>query len=907
MRQRVDNFHRKLQTIEGHTLKSASFASTSSTSDLAGEASRYQNLLYEVQDSFTPYEYYVYNVSSSEESSSLGKFYSNAAPKSGSGTYHNPFVPVSSSLTEYTNWLSDQQTSASDYDALNTDRLVNLLPEHIRDDSSNQYAIDFLDMVGEYFDYLKAYVDHAVDIHDRRDDITKGLSKDLTTFVGNSFGLQLKEGKDLVSLPRYLFGIQQTGSETPTTYSTSPEQDISKEIHKRLLSNLPYYYKSKGTKRALEGLINAYGIPSSILRIREYGGPDLPGKQITAEIKRKFARALNFDGGQKVETLWRDDTSTSRKPDTVEIRFRAKQSGSADSTEFVSQSLVEAGEKWGITLFEGLGTTPQGRLGFRISGSAGFLEASSSLLNFLDGDFWSVMLSRESASDSNDIDQTFKLTTKQYNSGKSDILYSDTATLFVCGSSGNAASASYLTSWESDENLYLGGSSDKFGAQFTGSLMEFRMWNQPLTESAFDNHVKSPQSINGNHASASFTDLALRFTLDESINHGTGSKFIKNVARGNYTPTVPYTGSAKDFADKNSYGGVNDEIKTFVPNIGASRYSTTKVRVENNELLEGRNLSYNNRAEISAFDFAPVESNKIGIYFSPSDVINEDIIESVADLDFNQYLGDPRDVQSETYRGLSTIRDSYFQKYNSPNDIWDYIRLLKFYDLSLFDMARQMVPARANATLGLLIEPNILERSKEIVTKIPEIEHIHLEDRINVWGQNDLDNPSVVSMSAEESYFEGSGSYEEIQGRFARPSLYKLSGSSDARNADYFKFSYNENSASVSTGVLKIFEEAVQPFITASRPHEHNMKREFFYSGSLNDQSASMNIYYSSSLVFTDVSNPALSINERNLFFDGCKQTKKTTTDGLSPIEITLTSPTVLVTKEPAESKLKVK
>ena len=92
----------------------------------------------------------------------------------------------------------------------------------------------------------------------------------------------------------------------------------------------------------------------------------------------------------------------------------------------------------------------------------------------------------------------------------------------------------------------------------------------------------------------------MRFTLDESINHGTGSKFIKNVARGNYTPTVPYTGSAKDFKDKNSYGGVNDEIKTFVPNIGVSRYSTTKVRVENNELLEGRNLSYNNiTSEIS--------------------------------------------------------------------------------------------------------------------------------------------------------------------------------------------------------------------------------------------------------------------------------------------------------------------
>ena len=58
----------------------------------------------------------------------------------------------------------------------------------------------------------------------------------------------------------------------------------------------------------------------------------------------------------------------------MKLDLGAKQSGSADSTEFVSQSLVESGEKWGITLFEGLGTTPQGRLGFRISGSVVFLR-----------------------------------------------------------------------------------------------------------------------------------------------------------------------------------------------------------------------------------------------------------------------------------------------------------------------------------------------------------------------------------------------------------------------------------------------------------------------------------------------------------------------------------------------------
>ena len=37
--------------------------------------------------------------------------------------------------------------------------------------------------------------------------------------------------------------------------------------------NTPYFMKTKGTTRAMKGLLNCYGIPSSILRVREYGGP----------------------------------------------------------------------------------------------------------------------------------------------------------------------------------------------------------------------------------------------------------------------------------------------------------------------------------------------------------------------------------------------------------------------------------------------------------------------------------------------------------------------------------------------------------------------------------------------------------------------------------------------------------
>ena len=45
------------------------------------------------------------------------------------------------------------------------------------------------------------------------------------------------------------------------------------------------------------------------------------------------------------------------------------------------------------------------------------------------------------------------------------------------------------------------------------------------------------------------------------------------------------------------------------------------------------------RITIPAYDKAPVDSNKLGIFFSPSAAIDEDIILSMPNLDFDQYIG----------------------------------------------------------------------------------------------------------------------------------------------------------------------------------------------------------------------------------------------------------------------------
>ena len=96
-------------------------------------------------------------------------------------------------------------------------------------------------------------------------------------------GWEVTQGNDLMILPEYLLGKEADG----TSKYESPQEQVTEEIWKRILANMPFFMKTKGTMRAMKGLLNCYGIPSSILRVREYGGPD-KGTRVTHEIKESL-------------------------------------------------------------------------------------------------------------------------------------------------------------------------------------------------------------------------------------------------------------------------------------------------------------------------------------------------------------------------------------------------------------------------------------------------------------------------------------------------------------------------------------------------------------------------------------------------------------------------------------------
>ena len=322
----------------------------------------------------------------------------------------------------------------------------------------------------------------------------------------------------------------------------------------------------------------------------------------------------------------------------------------------------------------------------------------------------------------------------------------------------------------------------------------------------------------------------------------------------------------------------------------------------------------------------PIDSNKLGVFFSPTDVINQDIIESIADLDIEEEIADPRDEKELFYRGLRTLADSYFQKYTGTNSFWDYMRLIKYYDQSIFEQIKKVTPARAKTTYGVLIEPTILERSKNIILKDESFENLQKEGEINVGlleATQSLNRP-VMSITSSRLDYEGTISeslaFEPSTYLLKSASLSSSLGFTERRyleaNVEYGSRLYMSSSRVTFTPQLSssriyspdiFFTEAVSTFVSSSREHPTLEEIEIHYttgsslgylSPRLVDQahySSSNFVAYSSSLKPARVQRPTDYISGLKRWYQGTKNTRKTTTDGQLPFIVKSSPQTAII------------
>jgi len=589
-------------------------------------------------------------------------------------------------------------------------------------------------MVAQYYDNVWLYTKDITQKYNADNRLNFGISKTLVANAIQDFGLKLYQNqfpnKDLytaflgVTPQGDIFADPSISGSLPvptgmefvdTMISASndilPLDDTNKALYKRIYHNIPYLLKTKGTLTGLRALITSYGIPDTILRISEFGGKDQVNANDYDLYFNNFNNAHLNVAENYISSSWEVNGrwfSPSNRPSTVEFRFKSEKFPPTN----LSQSLFSLYN--GSTLVSDLVLEYNGSGSLSGSYSSSIQDPSFQYTNlkwipdvtagnsasisfpFLNNDWWSVMITSGSSNG-------FELTAanKIYNGNDGTSIGYISSSLINTGS------------WTSSTKAYFATSSTHEG--FSGSLQEIRYYNTILSESVFKDYVMNPLSIEGNNINSTPDQLIFRAALGSELDTSTTSIHPKI--------TGSYSAYTQSFATNSSFyvnSGLNlkPNTETFFldqPAVGIKNRITDKIRSESDTLPSGSTLSPIRRlsqtTEASA-SYTP-NINYLEVAFSPQNEINDDIIGQLGHFNIGDYIGDPRQrFSGSLYEDLNTLSKEYFKKYIKQYNLVDFVRLIKFFDNSLFKMIKDFIPARTSLASGIVVKQHLLERNK---------------------------------------------------------------------------------------------------------------------------------------------------------------------------------------------------
>jgi hypothetical protein len=209
----------------------------------------------------------------------------------------------------------------------------------------------------------------------------------------------------------------------------------------------------------------------------------------------------------------------------------------------------------------------------------------------------------------------------------------------------------------------------------------------------------------GNHPSSSFSNVLIRLPL--------GSNDLRSFE--NFPPDELITNSSA-IAASTATTTWEEVVETHyhpTPDSVGSSMTSEKVRIDTGT-IDDDILSTTLRCEESTLDRVPQDYEDLGIFFSPTTEINEDIVYTLGGFRLDDYIGSPLPSAqtASDYTDLQVMNSYYFRKVSASYNYWEYTKLIQYIDHTLFKLIEQWVPFKANTKTGLLIEPHYLERSK---------------------------------------------------------------------------------------------------------------------------------------------------------------------------------------------------
>ena len=628
--------------------------------------------------------------------------------------------------TPGTNWYNITLELAQYQDTNNSNLLNKVLPTHITDDPNNEQFISFVNMIGQHFDIIYTYNEHILYRYLRKEDPKSGISQDLIQIATKNLGWDLSSNISDKDLWEYALGLN---NENDAKYNilgekyNKTEEERTKEVWRRILNNLPYIYGTKGTSRGVRALLAAYGIPQTLLTIREYGGAYNPNSyDLGKNLYEKSTYYLNFEGSlagknQKIELPWEkvNHYDEWKYPDTVTFRWKMQPekiySYQSNPIQTILQKSSSNGVDWFVTANKNGTDIEKGTLTFYLASGSTYLSASIYDEYIYEDVPLNIMIKRSVSNDDNSLNQVYDFILKTEKYGK--IVVDRKESISVNG----GIKPEYNNSWNTDGKLFIGsGSNFETNKTLSGSVFEIRYWSNGLTTSSFDNHVLAARSYNGNTPTSSYYDLQAQWKFWQYFDPNVTSSIqsLHPNQKNNTFYSSPKVATFVGFTTS-SFENFTETYLMDIANTGASTEYSQKIRIDSASLSGA--LSVNNSYEKSTLEMNAPDSNRLMVAFSPQHIINEDIYEAIGSVDLTEYMGGYDNLSKDEYGDLNNFAYEYWKKYENRNDFNAYISIISQFDFSVFEQIRQTLPARTNEILGLVIEPNVLERSKVTAIK----------------------------------------------------------------------------------------------------------------------------------------------------------------------------------------------
>lgn len=710
-RERFNNFLYKLNQInkiEDDINVLTNLSSSIERSSISSSLISLKNQTNNIIQNFDGYESFLYYESGS-----------NSFPKSSSIKPYILFNPTSSvalewigSDNEQSQYYGGKALETSNYDILNKDYLWNNLPEYIKYDDQNSQLELIISMMGQHFDYIWTYIKDITNKPQADNRLNYGISKDLVAEALKSFGIKLyTNSRNNQNIYSSLLGENPNGTFLPYTGSylienyitssnyTTPDNDIVKETYKKIYHNLPFLLKSKGTKKGIRALINCFGIPETILDVRNFGGT-IKNLDLVEKIESKFNYSLDLSQNSSLQfpfyPSYKQYLNTGFNdvlPDTIEFRFKLP-------NILPTQSLFEDGDSNKIIRVTHI-TGSEANIDFGLNNGSNYIYSSPIRLPLYNNDWWNVNLTRE----------TTGLRTS-YTGSNSYILTIGNKDKYGIQHL-ESSSITLSNAWKLTPNCFLGGNNLEHPT--SGTFQEFRYWIGNISVDNFKDHILNPKSFVSNDITSSYDNLIFRLPLGSELDnqkentlnsvHPSGiSSFISNSIQSSTSILNNYLLS--------NYSSNYEEYLINTPNYGNYTETNDKVKIIETKTLPDNTLSVNTSIIKKSTNNQTKNSSKIEIGISPQNSINDDIIKQLGSFNIDDYIGDPLDYNKSSYPKLNDLKNFYFQKIESNINLFDSIKLLSYLDNSLFKMIKDWVPAKGNLSSGLIIKPTILERNK---------------------------------------------------------------------------------------------------------------------------------------------------------------------------------------------------